>query len=246
MKFTLLFIAALFFTCSCEKDNVDSTEEKITLIKEYNLTVPEPSGLSFSANKTSYYTVSDQTGNIYKLSITGALTQTIDIDGFDLEGIAISSKNGDIYVVEERNKNVIRLNAAGIELDRKTLNLELNDDNSGLEGIAINDDNGHFYVLVEKNPGYLVELDASMNIISQNELSFASDYSGIFYDSNEKVLWIVSDESKTINKCTLDGKKTLSYSINVSKAEGIVVNSTEKEITIVLDGADKMQVYSYE
>ena len=246
MKYTLLFITVMFLACSCEKDSVDPVEGKITLIKEYNLAVPEPSGLSFSANKTSYYTVSDQTGNIYKLSITGALTKTIDIDGFDLEGIAVSSKNGDMYVVEERTKNVVRLNASGVELERKTLNLELNDDNSGLEGIAINEDNGHFYVLVEKNPGYLVELDASMKIISQTELSFASDYSGIFYDSNEKVLWIVSDESKTINKCSLDGKKILSYSINVSKAEGIVVNSTEKEIIIVLDGANKMQVYSYE
>ena len=246
MKFTLLFITVMLFNCSCEKESVDPVNEKITLIKEYNLAVPEPSGLSYSANKASYYTVSDQTGNIYKLSLTGALTKTIDIDGFDLEGIAVSSNNGDFYVVEERTKNVVRLNASGVELDRKTLDLELTDDNSGLEGITINEDNGHFYVLVEKNPGYLVELDASMNIISQTELSFASDYSGIFYDSNEKVLWIVSDESKTINKCTLDGKKTLSYDINVSKAEGIVVNSTDKEITIVLDGANKMYIYSYE
>lgn len=246
MKFTLLLITAMLFNYSCKKDDVDPNDEKITLIKKYNLAVPEPSGLSYSPNKTSYYTVSDQTGNIYKLSKTGALTKTIDINGFDLEGIAVSSKNGDIYVVEERTKNVVRLNASGVELDRKTLDIELNDDNSGLEGITINDDNDHFFVLVEKNPGYLIELDASMNIISKTELSFASDYSGIFYDSSEKVLWIVSDESKTINKCTLDGKKTLSYDINVSKAEGIIVNSTDKEIVIVLDGANKMQVYSYE
>ncbi len=230
---------------SCTKEDTKIRYENLQFIKESPIAIPEPSGLSFDFNKTAFYTVSDQTSEIYKLSLTGALIGELNYKGNDLEGITIDPVSGDIYVVEERLREIVRLNSDGEELERFHPDIEENAENSGLEGITYNPGNNHLYVLNEKDPGLLIEIDTNGEIIKQKELDFASDYSGIFYERTEQVLWIVSDQSRTISKCDLDGNKIVSYRISDKKAEGIVVDNITKQIYVVLDGEDKMQIYSY-
>ena len=241
-----LFVVVLFLTVfSCTKEDTKVQFENLQFLKESPIAVPEPSGLSFNSNKTALFTVSDHTSMIYKLTLTGALVGELNYKGNDLEGITVDPVSGDIYVVEERLREVVRLNSDGVELKRFHLDIEENAENSGLEGITFNPDNNHLYILNEKDPGLLIEVDDKGKIVNQTELDFASDYSGIFYERTEQVLWIVSDQSKTINKCELNGEKIVSYRISGAKAEGIVVDNVTKQIYIVLDGANKVQIYSY-
>ena len=102
-----------------------------------------------------------------------------------------------------------------------------------MEGIAINLNDNTIFVLNEKNSGLLMRLRSDYSIIETYELNFAADYSGIFHDRELNSLWIVSDQSKTVNKCSLKGELIKSYSVNVTKAEGIAV--TKNNIFLVSD-----------
>ena len=244
MRRTIIIALAAISIFSCSKDE-GTAYEKLELINQFVLSVVEPSGLSYSAGKNALYTISDQTGKVYKLSLTGSLISTLGFTGNDLEGITVNSNNGDIWVVAERSRELIKLKSNGNELSRFHLNIEMNSENTGLEGITYNSDNEHLYILNEKNPGLLLEVDELGHIIRSTELNFAADYSGIFYDSSEDQLWIVSDESKTVNQCDLFGEVIKTYSIPITKAEGIVVDSQSKEVYLMRDGNNKMYVFGY-
>jgi uncharacterized protein YjiK len=239
-------LLALVFVVSCGKDEDTEGLLKLSLDSQYALDVPEPSGLSFSRNKTFLYTVSDQTGKIYKISFEGELMSTLGFIGSDLEGITVNPKDGQIWVVEERNRKMIQLSASGSELNSFSINVEQHEMNSGLEGITFNGNNEHFYLLNEKIPGKLIETNKQGVIFTETNLNFASDFSGVFYDDLEDFLWIVSDEAKIVSKCFLDGTLIESYKLPISSAEGIVVKSSEKKIFIVSDASEKLLVFSYE
>ncbi len=77
--------------------------------------------------------------------------------------------------------------------------------------------------------------------MAEYELDFASDYSGIFYEKSSNSLWIISDQNKTINKCSLKGKVIETYSIDVDQAEGIAIASDK--IYVVSDAEEKLFVF---
>ncbi len=56
-----------------------------------------------------------------------------------------------------------------------------------------------------------------------------------------KELWIVSDQSKTINKCTLTGDLIDSYSIGVLQAEGIAI--AKDKIYVVSDAEEELYIF---
>jgi len=121
------------------------------------------------------------------------------------------------------------------------IDYENTDSNSGLEGITYNFNDNTIFILNEKDPGLLIKLKSDFTILSKVKLDFASDYSGIFYESATNNLWIVSDQSKTINKCNLLGKLIESYPISVIKAEGIAVSNDK--IYIVSDAEAKLYIF---
>ena len=242
---SLLVLIFVGFLGSCDKEPKKVQNINLELVREIDLAVKEPSGLCYSANQNAFYTVSDNSASVYKLSLTGALIKQLNYIGQDLEGVTVNPKSGNIYVVEERKRELVKLDSEGNEINGWHLDIEENDANKGLEGVAFNSKNNHIYLLNEQNPGLLIELDEYGKIIKQTDLSFAIDYSGIFYEQKEDVLWIVSDKSKSISKCDLNGKKITGYKIKESKAEGIVVDPNLKRIYVVLDGLDKLQVYKY-
>ena len=153
-------------------------------------------------------------------------------DGNDVEGISAISNNK-VLLVEERTKEVVEYDLSSKISKKNKIIYSNNDSNSGLEGIAINLIDNTIFIINEKNPGVLMRLRSDFSIIESYELDFASDYSGIFHDRELNILWILSDESKTINKCSLQGVLIKSYKIDVIKAEGIAV--TNNTIYIVSD-----------
>jgi len=210
------------------------------------LDVPEPSGLSFTSGKAALYTVSDETGSFYKITFEGKLLSTVDCNGDDFEGITYNGMDRSIWIVEERNREILKFDLQGNKLKTFELNIPEYSANNGPEGITVNEKNGHLFFINEKNPALLIELDEDLRTVSENNLTFADDYSGIFYDADIDKLWIVSDESSTVTKCELNGKAIKGFHLSVNQAEGVVVDSKNKLLYAVSDPSEKLYVFELE
>jgi uncharacterized protein YjiK len=204
----------------------------------YLLAVKEPSGLAFSKSKDALYIVSDNNGKIYKISFTGEVIEKLPFQGKDLEGIDVDKTNGDIWVVEERKQHIMHLSSRG-ELIEKITDVHVDTkNNSGLEGIAKNGDT--LYLLIEKDPGMLIKYNIKSRLWNKHRLEFAKDFSGIDYDTTDNTLWIVSDESRTLNHCQLNGTLISSQELDIKQAEGVAVDRQNKIAWIVSDGGNSL------
>jgi len=238
-KFYLIVLSVLFISCSAKDDATSSN--KLELQASYNIDVLEPSGLAINGAGNVLYTVSDHTAKIYKLSTTGTIIQEFNYVGDDLEGIS-TYKDNKLLVVEERSKEIVEYNITTSATIKHVINYENNDSNSGLEGISYNTIDQTIFILNEKNPGKLIRLNSNFTVEEEFELNFASDYSGIFYENSSNSLWIVSDQNKTINNCTLSGELITRYSIGVTQAEGIAI--ANDKIYVVSDALEKLYVFT--
>ena len=232
----------MIFILSCSDDNEGGVEPNdiLELEASYKIDVLEPSGLAVSSSGDVLYTVSDNTAEIYKLSTRGEVIQKYNYRGNDLEGVSTFTGNK-LLLAEERTKEIVIFDITTGTSSKHSINYENNDENSGIEGVAYNSTDGTIFILNEKKPGKLIRLRADFSIIAAYELDFASDYSGIFYDSSSNSLWIVSDQNKTINKCTMIGKLVKAYSISVTQAEGIAI--ANDKIFVVSDAEAKLYIY---
>jgi uncharacterized protein YjiK len=235
LSFTFL-ISILLASC----DSGTTVTSQLELLATYSIEVSEPSGLAINSSGNILYTVSDNTNKVYKLSTSGLVLQTFGFTGDDLEGIC-SFTNEKVLIAEERTKNIIELNTVSGIFTTHHMDYDNNELNAGIEGITYNPNTQSIYFVNEKNPDRLFKLDPNFNIISSYDLDFANDYSGIFYDEIANLLWIVSDESQTINKCTLEGELIESYIINVQKPEGIVI--ANDKIYIVSDSQERLYTF---
>lgn len=125
--------------------------------------------------------------------------------------------------------------------DSKVFKLDLKGRlNEGLEGICYDSRTKNFYFLNEKRPGLLIKTDSTFEEIFRKELTFAKDYSDIFFSNGDNTLWILSDESQKIIQTDLSGNKILEYGINVKQPEGLVVDYELKKIFIVSDKKEEL------
>jgi len=221
-------------TSMLKSDNQKNDKEESV----FNVKIPEPSGLAFSASKDALYTVSDKTGGIYRISFSGKVEDVISSGKADLEGIDVDRNNGDIWIVEEKKQHIYHLDKNGVLIGKITDVHVKTKGNSGFEGIAKNGDK--LYILLEKDPGTLIVYDISSKKWDTYKLSFAKDYSGIDYDSRDNTLWIVSDESKTLNHCKLDGSLIDKQKIDVEQAEGVAVDRSSGIAWIISDAGHKL------
>ncbi len=229
----------LFLSCS-DSEEFDPAKEELELLSKHKLAILEPSGLAADPAGNALYTVSDHSNEVYKISLTGEVIKTYGYSGNDLEGVSFY-KNNSLLLAEERQKTIVVYHMSDGTEERHPLSYNNNEENSGIEGVAYNSHDGSSFVLNEKNPGILMRLRADFSIVKTYNLDFASDYSGVFYDRMANELWIVSDQSKTINRCTLNGKRIKSYSVNINQAEGIVL--VNNKIYVVSDADAFLYVY---
>ena len=242
MKYTILhtiIIAFLFFSCDTDSDTSETNQ--LELIASYDVNVPEPSGLAISNNGLVLYTVSDHTAKVYKLSLTGSVLQTFSYEGEDLEGVSTYTNNK-LLLAEERSKEIVEFDMITNAVIKHRINYQNNSENSGIEGISFNQNDQTIFILNEKDPGKLIRLRNDFSIIAEYDLSFASDYSGIFHDVDSNLLWIVSDQNSTLNKCTLTGELIEKYSFNITQAEGVVI--TDNKIYIISDALERLYEFN--
>lgn len=241
-KINFLLLLGMTLCWACVRDDIVSptdTSNGILHDSVFNLTILEPSDLTFTANGNSFFTVSDNTGKIYEISKKGDVLHTFDFVGRDLEGICIDNVNGDIYVAEEKRSEIVQLSSLGFTKQTFLLsNYKTSDVNSSFEGISKNGDT--LYIVKEKNPGLLIKF----NLVTKNwtsvQLTFALDYSAISYDASDKTLWILSDESRTLFHCDLSGNPFSKQIIKVNQPEGIAIDHNANCAWLVGDSDKKL------
>ncbi len=239
---TSLFVSGCSEDTPAVTDPPEERESELELISQVRIQVDEPSGLCFSLDKKSLWTVSDQTRKVYRTDLDGTVLQTLSYTGNDLEGIAVDSADSTIWVAEEYLSQIVQLDALGNELNRVTVTGAAGD--SGLEGVTIDSSNRHFFLLKEQDPGVLIELDETFELLRYQRIAFAFDYSGIFYEQQNRHLWIVSDQEKTVYKCDMNAQVLAEYPVEVPKAEGIAVDIENSLVYLVSDSHEQLYVFS--
>jgi len=238
----LLASCLLLLVHSCG-NRKDDNLTMLSPVASYDIDIPETSDLCFGFSTDILYTVSDNTAKAYKISTKGRVLSELQYTGSDLEGICYVD-NQFIYVVEERLREICKLDLQGNLISQKVIPIDQNEENEGLEGIAFAPFNQHFYIINEMNPDLLVETDKELNVLSYYPLSFANDYSGICVDNSKQELWIVSDMSATVNRCSMTGELIENFRIPVYNAEGIAFDSQNGIIYVVSDAESKLYVFS--
>ena len=236
LKNAFIILVSVIIYISCD----DYKKAHLDLEASYKINVSEPSGLAVNSSGTELFTVSDKTSTVYKLSTTGDIIQTFDFKGSNLEGISTYREN-ELLLAEESKKEIVILNTLTGKSSKHKIKYKNNDRNSGIEGVTYDPNSKNIFIINEKKPGKLIRLRNDFSVIEKYSLKFAADYSGIFYENASNQLWILSDQSKTVNKCTLSGEVIDSYRIKVAQPEGIAV--TDKHIYMVCDTNARLYVY---
>jgi uncharacterized protein YjiK len=238
-----IVIPSLFLIISyCGTNKKDEKVKTLTFSVAEKIPVTEPSGLVLSADEKAFWTVSDQTAEVYLFDGWGKIIKSFKLDGEDPEGITIV-EDSTLAVVLERSREIIILDTAGNEIKRASINLK-GDLNSGLEGITYDPAEKKFYLINEKNPLLLITLDQNLVEIKRDTLNFSKDVSGIFYDSELKVLWILSDENQRIYKTDFSGNPIEEFRIKVTQPEGIAFNKARARLYIISDRTENLYVFN--
>jgi len=241
--------AALLLLCltlcgGCDKDDVAAPAgPSLVLIDSVDLAVPEPSGLALDLDGNHLWTVSDQTGNVYRLSIGGSLVETLTVGGQDLEGIAVDPVDGTLFITEEGRGEVLHLDREGNLLETLSPAGLPAMGNQGLEGITINPDSGNIFLLKESGPGLLVKMGRDGTVLDTFELDFAADYSGLAFDVAAGQLVVISDQAESLTWCTLDGLPIKTFSTGLDKGEGIALDPVRSVFYAVSDSRETLSTF---
>lgn len=225
----------------CKYPDPKDVSDKIKFEASFPINIKEPSGLTLSLDGDNLWVVSDKANKIYLISKDGKIIKDIAVKGKDFEGITQVNENL-LAIVNEEDGKIILADFSGNIIKEVNAGFAKKG-SSGLEGISYDKNNNRYFIVNEKNPEKLFILDEEFNLINEAEIKKVKDLSGIFYESNENVLWIVSDESKVILKCSISGKVIEEYKIDVPQAEGIAVDFNEKKIYLVSDKTGMLYIY---
>jgi uncharacterized protein YjiK len=250
-QFTVLLLSLLFIA-ACNKDEAlpDTPDDKpviknyqIELIESYLLDIAEPSGLSWALNQTDLIIADDHTNKAFIIDNKGNTLSEFPYEGDDTEGITIDKQNNEIWIAEEAKSEIIQLNAEGNELNSYKIDINRTSKKKGLEGLSYDYNSKTFYILNEAEPGLLIKWQINNGIISQKQLNFAQDYSGIFFDNVDQNIWIVSDKTQKLFYCDKDANMIQDFDLDYQKAEGIVVDIANERVYIVSDSEHKLYIY---
>ncbi len=236
-----LFVLFVIISCSMDEKITESISQyHLVLDSEIKLDFSEPSGLTYCPISQTLWVVNDSPANrIYNINLEGLTLQTFVIDGNDFEGISYDIITNTLWIVDEKTSEIINISLQGKEIKRIELPISQESSNSGLEGICL-DSSGNIYLLKEKNPGKFYKINSDFTISTEIELTFASDYSGIWYDSSRDGFWIISDASEKLYLWDITNGIREQYSLNIPKVEGIVFVSDTNVFYLVSDSEAKL------
>jgi len=74
---------------------------------------------------------------------------------------------------------------------------------------------------------------------------FVDHYSSVYFDHETNLLWILSDDSKTLTQTTLQGIPIITYNTGVKKGEGVIVDSKNSTVYIITDSNSSLYTLSF-
>ena len=250
LKFIAL-VAFLFIHCNSPRsENRDPASPfpdleqhlVLTQLATYAIELREPSGLTINPEGTALWTVANNQ-RVFKLDLQGRILDRLAYKGKDLEGIVYDPSDSTFWVVEERRREVVHLDANGNVIFSQKLALG-GEENKGLEGIC-RDSSGTLYVVNEKSPSLFLELDSDAAIKKRLDLHFASDYSGLFCGIKLNEFWLLSDQDEALIRWDRQNGDTQTYKLPFSNGEGLTVDPISKKIYIVNEEMAHLHVFDF-
>lgn len=233
----MLFPVGVALVAGCDRQaSSPPTGSRLEPLRSIDLEVPEPSDLCLDRDGVHGWTVSDQTGRVYRLRLSdGVVDRTLDFTGTDLEGVWQDPADASLYVAEEGLRQVVHLDSTGRELGRVEVAGLSGDPNSGLEGITANPANGHFFVVNEKDPALLLSVAPDGRVLASHAIPYLADLSGVTWDAARGQLLLISDQSAAICRVDTAGGLLARYDIDVTKAEGVALDPVTGHLYVVSD-----------
>lgn len=248
MKTTSIIILFIILMAGCHKDNpdvpvIEAPKGSLSLISSFQLDILEPSGLSFGPTG-NLLIVSDNANKVYETTLQGEIIRTLNYEGSDLEAVVFNPDDNIVAVAEERKREIVLLDYEnGDEQARYKIDVKEGNDNKGLEGLSYSLNNKAYYIVNEDLPGEMIVWNPIYGNINTTPLTFASDYSAIFVDTENSLLWIVSDESQTVYRCDYKANVLQEYLLPDTKYEGIAVDVDNMILYVVNDGSAKLDIF---
>jgi uncharacterized protein YjiK len=226
-------------------------DPSLTLTNTYSLSVAEPSGLTYDKANNQLLTVSDNTAQMYRLSLTGTVLQTYGYSGVDTEGVTFFTPNK-VLITEERSRDLIEyyyVNNTFTTHNMSYANDTSGDQNKGIEGVSYDPASGTIFFTGEF-PSVLVHSNSSFTVTDEYPLSYASDISASYFVEETGYLWLASDEESTIYKCNTDGTIVNSFPVTdasgnpMAQLEGIAIDHSNQLLYAVTDASEELYVFT--
>ena len=253
MKIKIFLLTAFVFLVSCSKDQ-DAPSIRFPYkwldkpgfggnIDQQDIT--EPSGICFHPQRKTLFVVSDE-GEIFEIKTDGTPVFNMKIPG-DLEGVAVNSQTGLLYIVIEGEDVIVEFDPNKKEITRKFplnreyqgnpnfLQKQAEDYDNGIESIAFvldeeHPEGGTFYISNQWDPPCIMEVyiplktsqfyEAEARIIRVLPFKI-DDPAAMFYDPKTGLLNVVSDADNILVEITLKGKLVRQYAFLGDNQEGI-------------------------
>ena len=219
-----------------EDAKADGMASRLTLLDHHRMDIDEPSDLAFADGKL--YTVSDSHSKIYEIDDDGDVQDVIDVQGTDLEAIAIDP-DGHFYIADESRAKVWRLTHDGER--KESFEVDTGTGASGIEGLAFDDD-GHMYVANEKDPARVLKLDGgSGEELDRAKLEFADDLSALSWNPDDGHLYALSDQEHKLYRLDHDFNKITVWKLPIEHPEGLAFDG--KTVFVASDSEERLYVF---
>ncbi len=229
----------------------------LKLKETHRVRIADPSGLSPDHTGRYLWSVSDRPGGgIYKLTTEGRIVKRLDVKGSDLEGVVQNPVDKTLWVVDETFWQIIQFDTLGQEKHRFELDVEHKRMNLGLEGIALDPVRNVIYAANEKNPRVIVEVDVSKPgesrqlrvipvLFGANPDTRGLDLSGLHFDVEDELLWLVSDEARAVFVLDRDARPVAAFDAGQVRLEGIAIIRQKNTIFLINDDPQRLFLFEY-
>ncbi len=216
-------------------EKADGMATHLKLEDDRRTDIDEPSDLAFRKGKL--YAVSDRHSKIYELDNDGDVQSVIDVEGTDLEALAVDSDDR-FYIGDESKAKVWRLNTDGER--QESFDIDTTDGNSGIEGLAFDKD-GDMLVAKEKSPATIIILDNDGDEKDRKKLDFADDLSAITWNPNDNHLYALSAVEHKLWRLDADFDKITTWDLPIEEPEGLAFDG--KTLYVVSDTEERLYVF---
>lgn len=253
----VLCILAAASLSSCVKDAAYGVPEspstpdpvlyKLGTPVTYETGITGLSAICLNENEDGFYAAYDK-GLLYEIGLDGKVKGVLPFEtSHDWEGVTVDRSDGSVYLCEEREWAVYKLNKdkKGVTLLAK-VPVEGGTNNRGYEGIASGP--GVLYLANQDAPKRIYVYSLSQaKVTSTLDISFAQYLSDVFYDSRSATLWITDSKSKALTSIKPDGTVIGTYDISfVTKPEGFCIDTKRKMFWFTCDDTGRLHSISYE